>query len=304
MPVAGFVLDPLGGDGALSTKPRHVELQLSSDGTTFETVADVELSARPVEQAVVLDTPVEAAFARLLLHSSYSGTAGAVSLGEWKVVATPGFTPSPARLDIAEPALGGHVAWMTPQPDSILSAQGMLTEDPTAWRPIIGLRRPIQWVVGFKDDRAARIEELQWVDPPASEPAIRSATADVEVSVASALGPWTPLGTWDLLRADDGTVPPFTLSAPTWARFVRLTMAGPQQMASRWELPSTMRVLESPLTTRIDPSSRSGDARIRTGSTRSSSHRRSCGPTHRLPMPATCPRRRCRSRPGSPRTVA
>ena len=110
VPVAGFILDPLGGDGALSTKPRHVELQLSPDGTTFETVAVLELSARPVEQAVVLDTPVEAAFARLLLHSSYSGTAGAVSLGEWKVVASPASrrTPSAWTSPIRPSAATSH----------------------------------------------------------------------------------------------------------------------------------------------------------------------------------------------------
>ena len=43
-----------------------------------------------------------------------------------------------------------------------------------------------------------------------------------------------------------GACHPSSLAEPTWARFVRLSMDGPQALASRWELPSTLRILESP----------------------------------------------------------
>ncbi len=122
----------------------------------------------------------------------------------------------------------------------------MLTEEPTLWAPIVPLRREISWVIGFRDDRAAQVTELQWVDPPASNAAIRSTSAEVELTTGGPLGPWRSVGAWISTRAPDGSVAPFLLDGPTWARFVRLSMAGPQQAASRWELPSTLRVLERP----------------------------------------------------------
>ena len=227
-------------------RARSIELQLSTDGTTWQTVYTGDLGPAPVEQSIVLDAPVPATFARLVIRSSYGGTTGSVSLGEWKVVATPGFDPDATPRNIADPVRGGHVAWMSPQPDNIQSPQGMLTEDPTLWAPIIPLRRQVDWVVGFRDDRAAQVTRIQWVDPPASNPAIRSSSVDVEVTTGGPLGPWRSLGTWDLTRAPDGSVAPFPLPPDTWARFLRFTMAGPQQTASRWELPSTLRVLERP----------------------------------------------------------
>ncbi len=246
VPVAGFSLDPLAGDGSLARQVRSIELQLSADGTTYETVYAGDLAPDKVDQPIVLDAPVPATFARLVIHSSYGGTTGGVSLGEWKVVATPGSDPASTPRNIADPIRGGHVAWMSPQPDSIQSVQGMLTEDPAIWAPIVDLRRQLQWVVGFWQDRAAQVTEIEWVNPPASNPAIRSTSVAVEVSVEGPLGPWVPLGDWALERAGDGSVPPLILSRPTWARFIRFTMAGPQQSSSRWELPSTIRVLEAP----------------------------------------------------------
>ena len=100
--------------------------------------------------------------------------------------------------------------------------------------------------MGFRDDRAAQVTELQWVDPPASDPAIRSTSVDVEVSLGGPLGPWRSLGTWDLTRAPDGTVRAVPAGGPTWARFVRFTHGRAPAVASRWELPSTLRVLERP----------------------------------------------------------
>ena len=239
----------------------------------------------------MLDPPVDARFARLLLHSSYSGTSGGVSLGEWKVVATPGFAPTPDRLNIADPIRGGHIAWMTPQPGSILDAQGILTEDPTPWRPIIGLRRPIRWVIGFKDDRAARVEEIAWVDPPGSEAAIRSSSVDVEVSVASPLGPWTSLGTWEprarRRRSGPAVHPPGAhvgaLRAPIDGR------------ASRDGVPlgAARHGARPRVTDRRDVSlgaSASGVARTPPASTSSSSRRRSSARTTTRPTLGTCRR--------------
>jgi Mg-chelatase subunit ChlD len=68
----------------------------------------------------------------------------------------------------------------------------------------------------------------------------------LEVSTESPLGPWQPLGTWDLERAGDGSVEPFVLDAPTWARFVRFTARGPRTEGTAWELPGRISILETP----------------------------------------------------------
>lgn len=244
--VAGLVVNPLGGDGSVGARPRDIELQLSEDGATWSTVLVAELSPSPQDQPFVLDAPIPARLARLRILSSFSGTTGSVSLGEWKVVAPPGVRPVAGPVNIADPLRGGHVVWMTPQPDSITSAYGVLSEDPTPWVPIVAVRKPVRWVVGFWNDRAAQVTELQWVDPPASDPASRSSWVDVEISTATPLGPWESLGDWGLDRAADGSVPPFVLPSPRWARFLRFTMPGPQDSTRRWEMPSTLRVLERP----------------------------------------------------------
>ena len=103
-----------------------------------------------------------------------------------------------------------------------------------------------QLVIGFVDDRAAQITGLRWQDPAGSDPAARFSAVEVEVALESPLGPWQGLGTWRLDRAADGTVPPFDLADPTWARFVRLRAIGSMDVESRWELPGKVWVLERP----------------------------------------------------------
>ena len=224
VPVAGIMLDPLGGDGTLAAAPRAVELLLSAGrhGLPGGVVGRDEPDAHRADiRAGSRRSP--ARFARLRISSTWGDSDGPVTLGEWKVVATPGVTPMPGPLNIADPVRGGHVVWMDPQPGSPDVLDGMLTEDPKPWTSYLPGGTPISWVTGFQDDRAAQVTGLQWVDPPGSDPAKRFPSVDVQVSVESPLGPWQDVGTWQLERAADGSVAPFTFDPPTWARFIRLS---------------------------------------------------------------------------------
>ena len=88
---------------------------------------------------------------------------------------------------------------------------------------------------------------LQWQDPTASDPNIRLERLQLAGSMDGPLGPWTPLGTWDLERDQAGAVAPFTLEAPTWARYIRMSGAIPnRRTAVAVELPGALRVLERP----------------------------------------------------------
>ena len=124
------------------------------------------------------------------------------------------------------------------------AAESLLTEDPTPSKTYLPAGTPIHWVTGFQDDRAAQVTRLEWVDPPASDPLTRFEAVDVEVSLASPLGPWQEVGPWQLDRAADGSVTPFTFAAPTWARYVRVGGQVPPGDPTYWEMPSTFRVME------------------------------------------------------------
>ena len=115
VPVAGMILNALSGDPFFGDSPARVELELSTDGGTWTPVLTAMLDRSTRDQAFVLPQPMDARFARLRIDSTHREGAQRISLGEWKVIAVPG-TPSPLEpLDLAEPALGGHVAWTQPQ---------------------------------------------------------------------------------------------------------------------------------------------------------------------------------------------
>lgn len=241
VPVAGVTIHPGFSDG-FSVLAREFDILLSNDGKTFEVVYSGELSPLSTEQVFAFDTPVEARFAQLQIRSVHGKPSADVILGEWKVIAVPDWAPG-GGFNIADPAAGGHVVMMSPQDRDLLTAPKLLDETPE--RVALDVQDGVKpvWVVGFRDDRAAQIAELQWVDPDGTTPETRVNTVTVEVSLSSPVGPWQPLGTWELTRGADGAIAPFVLDAPAWARFVRFTGDGPAEK-TKWEYPATLRVIE------------------------------------------------------------
>jgi Mg-chelatase subunit ChlD len=135
---------------------------------------------------------------------------------------------------------------MSPQASSQGDADLMLTDDPTEYPQTFYAKegQRLQWVVGFQDDRDALLDRLEWQDPATSDPAIRMRSVDIEISTTSPIGPWTPIGTWKLDRADDGTVAPFVLPEGTWARFIRFTGSPVRKGGYSREVPAVLRVVE------------------------------------------------------------
>lgn len=254
LPVVGVIIDPASGLDSLSQKPRGFELWLSEDGAAWTSALVGELSPQGFEQAFELPSPMPARSARLAITSTWAASllgSSQVSpdawVAEWKVVAAPGVDPAGEPRDIADPALGGHVVTSEPLISELPEvARSMLDADLTrSWTyPPDGGR--VTWVVGFLHDRAAQVTELRWEDPIGSDPATRARRVTVEVSTRSPLGPWQELGTWDLARADDGSVSPFALETPTWARYLRFSAPGPRTEGGPWELPGRLSVLERP----------------------------------------------------------
>src|SRR5262249_38717820 len=90
VPVAGLIIDPLGGSPGLIASPRLFDLELSTDGATWQTVLSGELTPRLTDQSFVLDAPVPARFARLVIRSTWGGERSTLQMGEWQVIAPPG----------------------------------------------------------------------------------------------------------------------------------------------------------------------------------------------------------------------
>ena len=246
IPIAGTILDPLSGGATYAGIPRDFELLLSDDGADWQVALTGQLSPLPIEQSFALPAPIPARFAQLRILSMFGGASNQLVLGEWKVVAAPGATVDSAPLDIASWKAGGHIVWMDPQSDDPGQPTWMLSDDQVDHAvPADPGQRPT-WVMGFNEDRAAQVTELQWADSPSSVPEDRAKTVDIAVSLTSPLGPWTDVGTWKLHRDQDGSVAPYVFQAPTWARFLRYTTDPVRDEGISRALPATLRALERP----------------------------------------------------------
>jgi hypothetical protein len=241
--IAGFALDPL-GKGSVSQYLRRFRIALSEDGKQFETVVDGVLEPLPREQYFVLDKPRKARFARLSLVDDHAGNPGAGrALGEWKVVARPGYTPFAREpVNLAAPRLGGHVVRASPTvsskwDDALLDAESA----PARIRLRAGER--LDWVIGFHHDRAAMIDAIEWVDAVDAGKQARIEEVRIFASRDSPLGPWEPLATWKLTG---GQTKRLALERPAWARFVRFATA-PADKAVTLVAPSVLRIFERPV---------------------------------------------------------
>jgi hypothetical protein len=242
--VVGLTLNSLSAANGLNFLS-NVDFSLSMDGETFTPLVEDSLLPIRSEQAFVLDQPQMARFARLQLKHGFNGRSrGGVALGEFKVIARPGFDISGGKgFNIAEPALGGHVVWSRPP----ISASGwddkLLTSKEET--PQIRSRKgePVEFVVGFHHDRAARITRLQWADSSESEEMDRLDSVALSVSTDSPVGPWLPIGDWTLAKG--GGSDTYELDSPVWARFVRFTVPGIGEV--KWRaLPDTLKIWEQP----------------------------------------------------------
>ena len=240
--VAGFILDgtTFGPPGAMM---KAFEISASLDGETFAPVLAGEMAPFGGEQAYVLQAPVSARFVRLEPLSNQSGNpALGAEVAELKVVAAPS-SPRATEIDLARPELGGHIVWRSHD----FGGEDMLTLAVDAWDTVRATNsngRTGEWVLAFFNDRAAEIEELRWIDPPGAEPAELIPAVALAVSTDGPLGPWREIGTWRLQRSSEG-VEPLRLSSPTWARYLRFTLAGPFERNS-YARPETISVIERP----------------------------------------------------------
>lgn len=228
VPVAGFVIDPRGYDGLILNQVRDFEVEISTDGVTFESVLSGAMGGGPREQAFALDASVEATHVRLRLLMAQELDADFASFGEFKVVAAPDWSPPDASegLVLSNPSIGGHVVSVQPPHTSNATFNELLVEDQTADQVSLEPGATVTVTVGFHEDRAALIERLTWLNLPGLSPDQVLDIQSVEVAVDSSIGPWLSVGdiavAWDTNGAAE-----VRLDDPIWARFVRVTYVVP-----------------------------------------------------------------------------
>lgn len=244
LPVSGITLYPAPAEGArVGVVPFSV--QTSSDGTTFNEIYRGQFTPAETEQAFVFDKPVSATHVRLHLEST-SGLQDGVDavLAEFKIIAAPGtevFSGKP--LNLADPALGGHVVWVSWPKQDYVELQALLTEANEGRSSDIERLQPIDWVIGFHHQRAARIARLEWRDQSTANTSNRRPEqVAVAASIEGPNGPWQPLGLWTLTRSAEGVASLDLPNAP-WARYLRFSVPG-ADTRTRWQLAETLRVFE------------------------------------------------------------
>jgi hypothetical protein len=233
--VKGIALNPM---GACASKDwiNDFEVAFSSDGVHFEKGLRGNLKRLPKEQYFVLQESRKVTHARLHVLSTHSERDSRVCLGEWKVIADPSASIYPKGLNIADPGLGGHLVW-----HSIGVSDQLLSGTSRRSSTKMFSDRPNEWVVGFRDDRMARIAALEW-EHGGDKGRKRLSQVRLAASRNGPIGPWESMGEWQINAKEK--VSRFSLKAPVWARFIRFSAE--VEKTDSYDLPSQLRIVEQP----------------------------------------------------------
>ena len=241
IPVAGFALNPT---GELTPKGylRDFAVALSEDGEHYEVVYEGRLKPVPEEQYFVLPEPQQARFARLIPktgHLAYQW----IDLGEFKVIAEPGFVPDTLRpINIAEHDLGGHLVWSRPWVRGNAFHTSLFEADDEAARLRIAPGEAAELVIGFNHARTARIRGLSIQQLGDVDDKQRLGNVRLLGSAATPLGPWEPLGEWSMEKLTSD----ISLEEPVWARYLKLIFTGADESSNTIRIPDRLQVFEVP----------------------------------------------------------
>ncbi|MEM1079986.1 MAG: hypothetical protein AAGH65_00240, partial [Pseudomonadota bacterium] len=243
VPVQGFLINPT-SVMATQSMLKGFEVALSMDGVSFETVLRGTLEPSGREQSFVLDQPVMARYARLIpVSANLRDVAHApLYLGEFKVVAQADWRPQDGLLNLADPAMGGHLVWAEPwNREGIYDTRFLVVDDaPTTLSEGRAVEQ-VQLVLGFEHLRVARIDSVALQSPAKIDDSIRPQRVRLSASRHSPTGPWESLGQVDW-QADQIN---FRFESPVWARYLRLTFDLDEPTRSI-ELPDRIAVYEAP----------------------------------------------------------
>jgi von Willebrand factor type A domain/Bacterial pre-peptidase C-terminal domain len=245
--IAGVSLTPP-AVASLSERVREFKIAVSEDGSRYQDVLQGRLWPVAREQYYLLSPRPQARFVQLTAVNVHGDPSAAKALlSQLKVIEDPAGQPDGAPgFDLARADLGGHVVWASPQPNRPVTGDALLWPGNT-----ITLRNsaeestaPVEWVMAFRSDRTALIQELSWRDRPDTVPEQRIKSVDIAVGTESPYGPWTALGTWSLAPGGDGFAR-FKLPQTSAVKYVRYRVTAPA--AGRVAFPDRLGITEQPV---------------------------------------------------------
>lgn len=225
--ILGTCLDTLGGHHR--THLKDFTLWLSMDGTHFTEALRAKHEKPNEQQCFILPDPQKARYAKLTLHTNqYNQTTKDISLGEWEVIADPSEAKLSQPLNIAEPNLGGHVIWSSHYLSRDWDRDALWDKNKIEKREREKNEEELSFVVGFQNERAAKITDLIWQESDKSKRETRLGDATIEVSTQTPFGPWKQVGTWERNSTLDKNETCYHFATATWARYVKFTLNYPK----------------------------------------------------------------------------
>jgi len=238
--IMGVILNPF-SRGSKAEQLKDFSIALSLDGKRYQPVYKGILSLTHQDQAFAFDKPYKAKYARLTLHNNYKNEPkGAIGLGEWKVIANQESVQGLEAFNIANPSLGGHVV----KASKILSNdwdREILTkkDDMRSSTYLYKKDKTLSWVVGFKNERIAKINEMHWREPNRSQQKSYMKKVKILVSTQTPNGPWKEMEDW---RKGESNESVYKFKQPTWARYVKFVF--PIEKTTYYALPETLQIFE------------------------------------------------------------
>jgi Mg-chelatase subunit ChlD len=213
----------------------------TADESGWRRVAAGELATEHAPQYFVFDAPVTTDRIRVRFPDCHSACSQ-VYLQEIQAIAVPGHHPEDLPpINAANLELGGHVLFADPDYAGPWN-RTFLETHPTSSNQGWYTREPERsFVVGFHQNRAARLQAIAWIGDP--EDGERIPEARIETSIVSPAGPWTTLDA--LPSPPEGELRSvLEFDTPVWARYLRITL--PTDEGERRVGPDALEAIEAP----------------------------------------------------------
>ena len=238
--ITGVILNPF-SRGSRAEQLKGFSISLSTDGKTYQHVYKGVLRLARQDQAFAFEKSHKAKYARLTLHNNHKNEAkGSIGLGEWKVIAKQESVQGLEPFNITKPTLGGHVvkaskilssSWdreILTQEDDIRNSKMLYKKDKT-----------LSWVVGFKNERLAKINEMHWRETNKSKAESYMKEVKVFISTQTPNGPWKEMNTWHKGESKESV---YKFEKPIWARYVKFVFT--IEKKAYYALPETLQIFE------------------------------------------------------------
>ncbi|RRS31837.1 MAG: hypothetical protein P794_02895 [Epsilonproteobacteria bacterium (ex Lamellibrachia satsuma)] len=238
--VVGVILNPL-GEGYPGDRLKDFSISLSENGKEFKHVYKGTLGLESQDQVFTFDKSYLAKYARLTLHNSHNNkTKDDISLGEWKVIAKQESIGIAEPFNIANPKLGGHVVHASKELSgewdrNILTKENDMRNSTYLHKKL----KELSWVVGFKNERVAKITDMVWREPNGSKKETYVKMVKILVSAQTPNGPWEEVGDW---HKSDNNESSYHFKKATWARYVKFAI--PIEKTAYYAMPEELRIFE------------------------------------------------------------